>query len=156
VLEAINRFFRSRIAADPVSAEDPEHQLQIATCALLLEVAHADDEFCAEEQQLIREVVRRRFQFSGQEADELISLADQERQQSTDLYQFTRLISERFSKPQKLAVLELLWQVVYSDGQLEAHEDALIHKLSHLLGLKHQELIALKLRVKHELEQNPG
>ena len=78
----------------------------------------------------------------------LLMVADQERRQSTDLYQFTRLIEDQFDRAEKLAVLEELWRVVYSDGQLEAHEDALLHKLCTLLGLKHQELIALKLRVK--------
>jgi uncharacterized tellurite resistance protein B-like protein len=38
--------------------------------------------------------------------------------------------------------------VVYSDGVLDAHEDALVHKLSKLLGLKHEEAIALKLRAR--------
>jgi uncharacterized tellurite resistance protein B-like protein len=47
-----------------------------------------------------------------------------------------------------LAVLELLWQVVYNDGVLEAREDALMHKMGTLLGVRHEELMALKLKVK--------
>lgn len=153
MLASIRRYFRNQI--DPVTAAvDGEQRLRVATCALLLEVAHADDEFSPDEQTLIQRLVRQQFQLSSQEADELTALADQERRQSTDLYQFTRLINEQFSRPQKLRVLEQLWQVVYGDGRLEAHEDALIHKLCSLFGLKHQELIALKLRVKRAHEQD--
>lgn len=148
MIDAINNFFRKQMSPDDTGKIDAEHRLRIATCALLLEVAHADEDFSSNELTTVRDLVRREFQLSGAEVDELIALADSERQLSTDLYQFTRLIAANYSRPQKLTVLESLWRVVYSDGQLEAHEDALMHKLAKLLGLKHNEMIALKLRVK--------
>ena len=82
--------------------------------------------------------------------DLIVVAADEERRKSGDLYQFARLINEQFPREQKLAVLELLWQVVYSDGVLEAHEDALLHKMGTLLGVRHEELMALKVKVKRE------
>ena len=157
MIGAIKKFFERQIATDPDRSDaggpgsDDELRLRIATCALLLEVAHADEEFSPDEEQTIHELIRQRFQISASAADMLIALAEQERRESTDLYQFTRLIGQGFDRAQKLTILEQLWRVVYSDGLLEAHEDALMHKLSTLLRLKHQELIALKLRVKQEL-----
>ena len=38
--------------------------------------------------------------------------------------------------------------VLTTDGVLEAHEDALMHKMGRMLGVRHEELMALKLRVK--------
>ncbi|MFH1843078.1 MAG: TerB family tellurite resistance protein [bacterium] len=155
MIGAIKKFFDKQIAVEPgqqkATTREAELRLRVATCALLLEAAHADDDFSADEEQMIHELIRQRFQISAAAADMLIGLAGQERQESTDLYQFTRLIGQKFDRSQKLAILEQLWRVVYSDGLLEAHEDALMHKLNNLLGLKHQELIALKLRVKKEL-----
>jgi len=150
MIDAITSFFRNQIA--PASEEEAsgEHRLRVATCALLLEVAHADEEFTPGEQAMIQDLVRREFRLTPDQAAELIALADAERHQSTDLYQFTRLIADHYPRIQKLAILESLWRVVYSDGQLEAHEDALLHKLTKLLGLKHKEMIALKLRVKSQ------
>jgi uncharacterized tellurite resistance protein B-like protein len=149
-LDAIKSYFQKQISPDAGPEIDLAHRLRVATCALLLEMAHADDEFSAEEQELIHRQIREHFQLSPAETAELLALADRERRESTDLYQFTRLIHESFDRSQKLAMLEQLWRVVYSDGSLEAHEDALMHKLSHLLGLRHEELIALKLKVKQE------
>lgn len=128
-------------------AEDLNH-LQVATCALLLEVAHADQDFSEDEEKVIAKMMGTRFGMDADQTTELLHVADEERKKSGDLYQFARLINDGFSHPRKLAVLELLWQVVYSDGVLEAHEDALMHKLGTLLGVRHEELMALKLKVK--------
>jgi len=153
MLDAITRFFRSQMAEDTTSSADDKHRLQVATSALLLEMAHADDDFTASEQETVVELVRQKFQLTSEEAQALIDLAESERSQSTDLYQFTSLITDHFTHTQKLVVLESLWKVVYSDGRLEAHEDHLMHKLGKLLGVKHGELIALKIKVK---TQNRG
>ncbi len=146
----ITRFFKDRIAPAAKDSGDRGHPLEVATCALLLEVAHVDNEFSAGERKTIAGLLRQRFQLTPEEAGSLIEMADRERTQSTDMYQFARLINKEFSRSRKLAVLELLWQVVYSDGVLEAHEDALMHRMSNLLGLRHEELIALKLKIKKQ------
>ena len=148
MLDRLQKFFGDRIA--PAEQADEAHRLRVATCALLLEAAHADDEFTAEERETVTDLVRRRFDLDADEADTLLELADTERDDAGDLHQFTRLIGEAFPRSRKLAVLELLWRVAYSDGVLEAHEDALVHRLGRMLGLRHDELIALKLKVKSD------
>jgi len=143
-------FHNSMTPAEEV--QDDQHRLRVATSALLLEAANADRDFSPEERQKVEAIVRDRFELTSEEATDLIGLADQERQQSGDLYQFARLINETFPRGRKLAVLELLWQVVYSDGVLEANEDAYMHRLGNLLGVRHEELMALKLKVKKALD----
>ncbi|MEN8005962.1 MAG: TerB family tellurite resistance protein [Candidatus Krumholzibacteriota bacterium] len=147
MFESLSRFFQDTMAPAEDKAEDLNH-LQVATCALLLEVAHADQDFSEDEEKAIADLVGRRFGLDSDQTAELLHAADSERQKSGDLYQFARLINDSFSRPRKLAVLELLWQVVYSDGVLEAREDALMHKMGTLLGVRHEELMALKLKVK--------
>lgn len=133
---------------------DPEaerRRLRIATCALLLEAAHADDVLDAAETRTLIDVVSRRFQLSAADATQLLAVAEVQRRDSTDLYGFAREINAHFTREQKLAIVELLWRIVYSDGRLEAREDALMHRVAYLLELRQQELIALKLQVKNEL-----
>ncbi|MHB8080093.1 MAG: tellurite resistance TerB family protein [Candidatus Krumholzibacteriia bacterium] len=146
MLSGIRGFFSAHVA--PASPGAPERRLEVAVCALLLEAAHADAEFSASERDLVGTLLAERFSLAGPEVGELMALAEAERARSADLYGFTRLIAEAYDDAGKLALLEMLWRVIYSDGRLEAHEDALMHKLAHLLGLKHADLIALKLRVK--------
>jgi len=145
---SLKSFFQENIA--PTADGDDVHRLQIATCALLLEVAHADDDYAAEEIETIMALVGKRFDLTADETAELLHVADEERKQSGDLYQFARLVNESFTRERKLAVAELLWEVVYSDGVLEAHEDALMHKMGTLLGIRNEELMALKVRAKRD------
>jgi uncharacterized tellurite resistance protein B-like protein len=135
---------------------DEKRRLRVATCALLLEAVHADDAVDDTESSLLREVVARRFELAPDEVTDLLSSAEQRRRESSDLFSFTRLINEHFTRPQKLAVVELLWRVVYSDGRLEAREDALLHRVANLLQLRHEELIALKLQAKAQQGEGPN
>lgn len=150
MFDAISRFFQDRLAPSGDQADDAR-RLQVATCVLLLEAAHADDEFSRVEEERVIQLVQRRFQLDADDAARLVALADDTRRSEDDLYRFTRLVNESYTRPRKLAILELVWEVVYSDGALEAHEDALMHKLGTLLGVRHEELMALKVQVKKRL-----
>ena len=151
MFDALQRFFQSNMA--PGEAGDEAHRLRVSTCALLLEAAKADDEFTEEERRTIERLVAQRFELDDQEARDLIELSDSVRRQQKDLYRFAKLINENYTRARKLAVIELLWSVVLSDGVLVAHEDALMHKVARLLGLRNQELIAVKLRVRKALDE---
>ncbi len=135
------------------NGQTPDHErgvddLRIATCVLLLEAAHADRDFSTEEKDRITDLIAKRFNLSAEETVKLLAAAEREREQRDDLYYFARLVNEQFNRGRKLAIIELLWDVVYSDHVLEAHEDALMHKFGNLLGIRHDELIALKVKVK--------
>ncbi|MCB1182117.1 TerB family tellurite resistance protein [bacterium] len=146
---SLKQFFDEKLA--PAAAVSEEERLQVATCALLLEVAHADDDYSEDEVQTVMAVVGRRFGLSAAETSGLLAVADEERRRSGDLYQFARLVNDSYTRERKLAIVELLWRVVYSDGVLESHEDALMHKLGTLLGVRLDELMALKVQVKRDL-----
>ncbi|HRX51545.1 MAG TPA: TerB family tellurite resistance protein [Candidatus Krumholzibacteria bacterium] len=147
MLDAIRRFFDTEMDRP---AEADADALALAVGALLLEVAESDDEFAAVERATVTDVLRERFSLDADRAARLLELADAARRESSDVFQFTRLISETYDKPRKLAVVEALWRVVWSDGVLEAHEDALMHRLGTLLGLSHRELMALKVRARDQ------
>lgn len=147
MFRSLTNFFQDTMAPAESRDEDLNH-LQVATCALLLEAAHADNDFTEQEEEAIATMVGVRFNLDEVQTAELLHVADEERRKSGDLYQFARLINENFTRGRKLAILELLWQVVYSDGVLEAHEDALMHKMGTMLGVRNEELMALKLKVK--------
>ncbi len=125
-----------------------EDDLRLATCVLLLEAANADRDFSEQEKERILAIIARRFKLDRDGAKDLLAEADRLRTEKDDLYSFARQVNEHFDRPRKLAIVELLWEVVYSDQVLEAHEDALMHKLGHLLGIRHDELMALKIKVK--------
>ncbi len=141
VLESIRSFFSDKMAAPDESAIESgkaqDHPtMQVAACALLLEIAYADDEFADSERAHLENAMRRHFALDDETAKQLIEFADKERRQQIDLHQFTRLISQNYSEAQKMVLLEAMWGLVYADGEVAKHETMLMRKLSHLLDVK--------------------
>jgi uncharacterized tellurite resistance protein B-like protein len=126
---------------------DPSQRMRLAVAALLLEIAVSDFESDQQEQQTIINIVKGQFGLSVQEADELISLAREEHQASTDYFQFTRLINDHYTPQQKVELVESLWRVAYADGVLHHYEEHVIRRLADLLHVSHRDFIASKHRV---------
>jgi uncharacterized tellurite resistance protein B-like protein len=143
----LNRFFVKQEDGVESVAKDETERVQVATCALLLEIAHSDEEFTDTERDAILTIVQREFDLSKELAHELLDLSKKEREKSIDLWQFAKAIREGYSVEEKIKVMETVWEVIYADGTLDPHEDYLVHKLSKLLGLSHKQLIDAKLRV---------
>lgn len=122
-------------------------QMLVATCALLLEMAAADGEFSAAEKALIPRLLRDEYGLSEAHVELLVQSANQQLEESIDLWRFTNLINQHAKPEEKLQVIEMIWKIAFTDGRLNEHEDYLVHKLATLLRLTHQELIQAKLRV---------
>lgn len=140
MLDGIRRFFDRHLApddAEPVTESAMgADRLAMAACALLLELAHADAEFDESERRHIEEALTRHFALPVDRTRELIALADEERRRSVDLYQFTSLITHHYDDGQRLVLAEVMWRVMYADGELAKHEMYLMRKLSSLLDLR--------------------
>ena len=138
MLDAIRGFVARRIAPGPTAAPGPQALpgVQIAACALLLEVAQADGEFSDAERAHIQDALRRHFALDDPTAEELLVLAAAERQHSIDHFQFTRLINEQFDLGQKMVLAEVMWGVILADGHIADHEAYLVRKLANMLNLE--------------------
>lgn len=64
-----------------------------------------------------------------------------------DLYQFTKIVNQQSSLQEKIRMVELAWQIIYADTELNRYEDHFVHKLARLLRLQHEDLIQAKLKV---------
>ncbi len=146
MIDRIRQFFESSLRPTSSTAEDLEHRLRLACAALLVEVARADIKVKAEEMATISAAIRKTFELSVAETDELIRLAEDEASEATSYHQFTSLINANYDKAQKIHLLELLWEVVYADAELEKYEEHLVRKLADLLYVPHSQFIATKLR----------
>jgi len=137
-------------AERPASASARFTRVQVATCALLLEVAHSDGHYHVAEARLVHDLLSGIFTLPAEAVAELVELARDHQQNSTDLFQFAREINAHFSPEEKLAVMEGVWRIIYADGTLDKFEDALARQLATLLRLSHREAIACKVKVLEE------
>ena len=138
MIDRFKSFFAREMAVDTEDPDPPRtaERLRVAACALLLEVAHADDYFSTGERRHLRALVRRHFGLKREAADELIAIAEDERRRNVDLWGFTTMINASYSTGQKMVLAEAMWGIVLADGELANQEDYLMRKLSHLIGLR--------------------
>ncbi|MBU2493736.1 MAG: TerB family tellurite resistance protein [Bacteroidetes bacterium] len=127
-----------------------EKKLQIATCALFLEVANSDDNFAKEEKENIYKSMKEIFGLEEQYIKELISLSEEQIRNSVSLYEFTDIINQNFSKDEKYEVVKNLWKLIYTDNKVDKYEDLFIKRISSNFHLEHKDLIAAKLEVKND------
>jgi len=135
---------------------DSEYDLQVATAALLLEIAGVDDEFTSAEREIIVRALKRHFGLGSGEVEEILEATGEELERRIDLYYFTKKINERFDLERKIKIIELVWRVIYSDDHLDGHEDYLVHRIARLLRLDHPQMIAAKIKVKKERKNRKG
>jgi uncharacterized tellurite resistance protein B-like protein len=133
------------------SDKNDSMRVRVATAVILLEVAHADEDFSPQEQDRIIAVLKKSFNLDDREVDELMVVSEEERKGSIDIWHFTNIINQNFNEEEKYSVVEKIWQVIYADGRLDKYEDHIVHKLSNLLHVPHKRMIEAKLKnLKHE------
>ena len=140
MLDAIKTFVMRRIVrpdspARPAEGEGGPSPIQVAACALLLELAHADNEFSSAERAHIELALQRHFGLDETTVQELIELAQAERDQAVDHYQFARTITQHYDLGQRMVLAEVMWGVILADGEIARHESYLVRKLANLLDL---------------------
>ena len=142
----VKSFFNSFESSSQTQELD-QNKLAVAVCVILLEVAHSDDEFTSEEEIILKNLLKQKFNLSDEELDEVIEVSLDEREHAIDLWKFTHQIQKNFSHEMRLNLIENIWELIFSDDHMHSHEHALVNKLSNLLHIPHSELIQTKLKV---------
>lgn len=125
---------------------DEDRALQLATAALLMEVASADYEISASERDTVRRLVEENYGVTADEAAEIAARAEQDSNHVTSLYPFTRMIMDECSMEDRVEIVNMLWQVTAADGIIDAHETHLVRKIAELLYVPHSEFIRTRLQ----------
>ena len=160
-MESIRQFFADRMAqtsADAngrgdaaMDAEDRRQRLHVAACALLLEIAYADEVFSDAERAHIGAVMQRHFDLDEETATALMEMAEAERAHAIDLYQFTSLIRDGYDLGQKTLLAEIMWGLVLADGEVARHESYMLRRIANLLDLEPGYLSTARKRATGEI-----
>ena len=151
MLTTIKNFFEKNFIPESsnLAGDSGVKNPQLALAALMIEVAEADFEDTPEERQAILNIVKTSFKLKENEADELIQLAKEEHKNSTDYFQFTRLINDSFSAQQKNQLIENLWHIAFADNVLDKYEEHVIRRISDLIYVSHSDFMSTKLRAQN-------
>ncbi|MBX3586701.1 MAG: TerB family tellurite resistance protein [Ramlibacter sp.] len=157
MLSTLKDLFDAFTGADDIpSPEQREQALRLATAVLLVEVMRADPTLAAPEREAVMATLRHRFGLADEALDRLVAQAEEESRRANDYFHFTSCLNERLTQPQKIEVVEAMWQVAYADAHLDANENHVISKVAGLLHVTHGEYIAAKLRARDAAGILPG
>ncbi len=151
MLKAIQKYFDSFITTE--SEVDVQHQLKLASTALLIEMMLQDHEVAEQEIIAIKKAIQEAFKLTENESQTLYVLAETEQRNATDYHQFTRLIAQNYTADQKLQVIKNLWQVAYADGRLDSLEEHMLRRISDLIYVSHSDFIRIKHHVLNSLKK---
>ena len=158
MLKRVREFFERNVAGslEEGSERGREHAYQLATAALLMEISRADREIDPDERKAVVGAVRNAFELNAEETRTLVELAEEEAENATSLYEFTRLINDNFDHGQKQHVVEMLWRVAFADGHADEYEVHLIRRIADLIHVPHRGFIRAKLKVQSEIKSSGG
>ena len=128
-----------------------EEALRVAAAALLVDAAAVDDQFDAVERAAIERVLAARFGLAAEEARRLHAEGRRRREASPQLFGFTRTVNERLSMEERVGLIEMLWEVVLADGELDPLEDTLLRRVGGLLDVPDRERGLARRRVLERL-----
>jgi len=136
--------------ADGTLTANDDKKVQVAACALFIEMAKADSNFSKEEREGIISIMKSLFNIDDEYAAELMEFAGAEIKESISYYEFTSVLDESMSHDEKYEIIKSMWYIIYMDNKLDKFEDQLVKRIGGMLNLDFREIIAAKLEVKKE------
>jgi uncharacterized tellurite resistance protein B-like protein len=120
---------------------------RLAATALLIHVSSLDGEPSETEKRKLHSLIESRFGLDQGMADQLIKSAMLVEGEAVDLYHFTSVIMRSVDEPGRLRIVEMMWELVYADGQVSEFEDNVVWRAADLLGVSSRDRIDLKHHV---------
>ena len=102
-------------------------------CGLMIEAAYTDGTIGESELKKIKFSLINVFDENEEEVDFVIDEAIKNKNNSKSLHYYTSFINKNFDSDKKLLLIEALWEIVLSDGEIHDFESNLIRRLAGLL-----------------------
>ena len=102
-------------------------------CGLMIEAAYTDGHIDRSELNKIKLSLINVFSEDPMEVNLVLEEAVKNKNNSKSLHHYTSFINKNFDEDKKLLLIEALWEIVLSDGEIHDFESNLIRRLSGLL-----------------------
>ena len=134
-----------------IEIEKSDEEYHLACAAILCEAASMDGEFDDKEKSLIMNLLQKQFSLDYSETVSLFKDAKNISENASQLYGFTKIIKNSWDIEKKIRMLEMLWEVAYVDGYLDAAEDMLIRRIAGLIHVDERDRIRAKQKILNKM-----
>ena len=107
-------------------------------CSLLIHAAKIDEKYTEKEKKIILSALTQLYNKNEDELIKVLEQAEKLENQSNQILKFTKAVKD-YDKNFRLKVLEIMWQIIYSDGVSDIYESNLMRRLSSLLYISDRE-----------------
>ena len=112
--------------------KDDINDLEIL-CGLMIEAANSDGKIDTIEIEKINNSLIKTFKEDEKQVNTVLEMAIKNKNNSKSLFFYTSKINKNYPYEKKLLLIEILWEIVLSDGQIHDYETSIIRRLAGLL-----------------------
>ncbi len=150
MFESFKTFISEIVEGERHPSQFADNDYRLAAAAMLVHAATIDGEMSSAERNKLHVVLKQRFDLDDAATAELIAKATAAEHEAVDLYHFTHTLNRALNDAGRARVVEMMWEIVYADGQRDELEDNLVWRAADLLGVSQRERIELRRRVAGE------
>lgn len=150
MLERLHKLFKSLTGNARGNAKLTRDDPRVAAAALFFHVVDADGQVSDEERAKLRDAIASAYKLKGGELDAVLKAGERADDEAVDLYAFTSVLKRAFDSEQRVAFVELLWEVVLADGERHELEENVVWRISELLGVSARQRVWARQRVEDE------
>ncbi|MBR0837120.1 TerB family tellurite resistance protein [Bradyrhizobium manausense] len=144
MLDGLRQFIADIVAPQAQDRAFGDSDYRLAATALLVHVVSLDGLPTQAEQSKLHSLIESHFKLDRGTADRLIADATQVEGEAVDLYHFTSVIMRSLDEEGRKRIVQMMWELVYADGQVTEFEDNVVWRASDLLGVSQRDRIDLK------------
>lgn len=123
---------------------------RLAAAALLIHVARVDGRIDPAESARLREIIEDRFGLDDAATERLIARAEQSDTEAVDFFHFTSVLKRTLDDAGRQRIIEMMWDVVFADGEITEFEDNVVFRVAELLGVSTRDRVLLRQKVAEE------
>lgn len=147
MLERLQKLFKSLTGHERGGAELTRDDPRVAAAALFFHVVDADGAVSDDERAKLGDAIASAYKLKGGELEAVLKAGERADDEAVDLYGFTSVLKRSFDAEQRIAFVELLWEVVHADGERHELEENVVWRISELLGVSARQRVWARQRV---------
>ena len=146
MLEKLRDFIADVVSPGSQTQEFDDTGYRLAATALMIHVISLDGEPSEVEKAKLHSLIETRFGLDPGTADRLIAAATLVEGEAVDLYHFTSVIMRAVDESGRIRIIEMMWELVFSDGKVSEFEENVVWRAADLLSVSSRDRIELKRR----------
>lgn len=139
--EKIQTFIKSLTGMPGDETRFDIHDPRVAVAALCIQVMRADGVIDETERKQASKLLKEQYNLDDAALSALLRASEAAESEAVDYYRFTSILNHALSEDDKNALVGLLWDITYADGDRSEIEDHIVWRITDLLGISGRERI---------------